>query len=47
MTEAALLEHISRLPHGKANLKQLIRELVAGFRAGRSWRRCWLFFPVV
>ena len=27
MTEAALLEHISRLPHGKANLKQLIREL--------------------
>ncbi len=27
MTEAALLDHISRLPHGKANLKQLIREL--------------------
>src|SRR5262249_40185050 len=27
MTEAALLQHISRLPHGKANLKQLIREL--------------------
>src|SRR5689334_22824228 len=27
MTEAALLEHISRLPHGKANFKQLIREL--------------------
>src|SRR5690242_20086399 len=27
MTEAALLKHISRLPHAKANLKQLIREL--------------------
>src|SRR5450759_3827270 len=27
MTEGELLEHISRLPHGKANLKQLIREL--------------------
>jgi ribonuclease R len=27
MTEAALLDHISRLPHGKANFKQLIREL--------------------
>jgi ribonuclease R len=27
MTDAALLEHITRLPHAKANLKQLIREL--------------------
>ena len=27
MTEAALLDHITRLPHGKANFKQLIREL--------------------
>ncbi|PYT26354.1 MAG: ribonuclease R [Acidobacteria bacterium] len=29
MSEAALLEHIARLPHGKANYKQLIRELGA------------------
>ena len=29
MTEAALLDHISRLPHAKANFKQLIRELGA------------------
>ena len=29
MTEAALLEHITRLPHGKANFKQLVRELGA------------------
>jgi ribonuclease R len=27
MTDAALMEHITRLPHAKANLKQLIREL--------------------
>jgi ribonuclease R len=27
MNEAALLEHISRLPHAKANFKQLVREL--------------------
>ncbi|HLN03008.1 MAG TPA: ribonuclease R [Bryobacteraceae bacterium] len=27
MTEAALLDHISRLPHAKANFKQLVREL--------------------
>jgi ribonuclease R len=27
MTEAALLEHITRLPHAKANFKQLVREL--------------------
>ncbi|MGH9718667.1 MAG: ribonuclease R family protein [Bryobacteraceae bacterium] len=27
MTEAALLEHILKLPHGRANLKQLVREL--------------------
>src|SRR6266700_79097 len=27
MNEAALLDHISRLPHGKANPKQLIRAL--------------------
>jgi ribonuclease R len=27
MTEAELLEHITRLPHAKANFKQLIREL--------------------
>jgi ribonuclease R len=26
MTDAALLEHISRLPHGRANFKQLVRE---------------------
>ena len=29
MTDAALLEHISRLPHSKANFKQLVRELGA------------------
>src|SRR5689334_16680817 len=29
MTEAALLDHISRLPHAKGNFKQLIRELGA------------------
>jgi len=29
MTEAALLEHISHLPHAKANYKQLLRELGA------------------
>jgi len=29
MTDAALLEHISRLPHAKANFKQLVRELGA------------------
>src|SRR5206468_5093075 len=29
MTEAAVLEHIARLPHGQANFKQLIRELGA------------------
>jgi ribonuclease R len=27
MTDAALLEHIARLPHAKANFKQLVREL--------------------
>jgi len=27
MTDAALLEHITRLPHGRANFKQLVREL--------------------
>ena len=27
MTEAALLDHICRLPHAKANFKQLVREL--------------------
>ena len=29
MTDAAVLEHVSRLPHGKANFKQLVRELGA------------------
>ncbi len=29
MTEAALLDHIARLPHGRANFKQLVRELGA------------------
>ena len=27
MTDAALLAHITRLPHAKANFKQLVREL--------------------
>ena len=27
MTDAALMEHIARLPHAKANFKQLVREL--------------------
>src|SRR5437868_12700461 len=27
MTDAALLAHINRLPHGRANFKQLVREL--------------------
>jgi hypothetical protein len=27
MTDAALLDHITRLPHAKANFKQLVREL--------------------
>ena len=35
MTDAALLHHISRLPHAKANLKQLIRETGAR-REGRD-----------
>jgi ribonuclease R len=29
MTDSALLAHISRLPHGRANFKQLVRELGA------------------
>src|SRR6185295_19346046 len=29
MTDAALLAHITRLPHGRANFKQLVRELSA------------------
>jgi len=29
MTDAALLAHITRLPHGRANFKQLVRELGA------------------
>src|SRR5436190_6438667 len=29
MTDAALLAHINRLPHGRANFKQLVRELGA------------------
>src|SRR5262249_30981614 len=29
MNDAALLAHISRLPHGRANFKQLVRELGA------------------
>src|SRR5262245_3815614 len=29
MTDAAVLEHIARLPHGKATFKQLVRELHA------------------
>jgi ribonuclease R len=29
MTDAAVLEHITRLPHAKANFKQLVRELGA------------------
>ena len=32
MTDAALLDHISKLPHAKANFKQLVREL--GARGG-------------
>src|SRR4051812_22030833 len=27
MTDAALLDHITKLPHGRANFKQLVREL--------------------
>ena len=27
MTDAALLDHITRLPHANANFKQLVREL--------------------
>ena len=27
MTDAALLDHITRLPHSKGNFKQLVREL--------------------
>src|ERR1700756_3383229 len=27
MTDAALVDHISRLPHARANFKQLVREL--------------------
>ena len=26
MTDRALIEHISRLPHARANFKQLVRE---------------------
>ena len=38
MTDSALLEHISRLPHARANFKQLVRELGAkGDDARRSW----------
>src|SRR5262245_7906416 len=29
MTDAAVIEHIARLPHGKANFKSLVRELRA------------------
>src|SRR5690242_4276247 len=29
MTDTALLDHISRLPHSRANFKQLVRELGA------------------
>ena len=29
MTDAALLDHITRLPHAKGNFKQLVRELAA------------------
>src|SRR5258708_38362844 len=29
MTDRALLDHIGRLPHGRANFKQLVRELGA------------------
>src|SRR5438094_7101050 len=29
MTDSVLLEHIARLPHGRANFKQLVRELGA------------------
>src|SRR5207248_9414527 len=29
MTDSALLEHISRLPHARANFKQLVREFGA------------------
>jgi ribonuclease R len=35
MTDAALLDHIARLPHAKANFKQLVRELGAR-GAGRA-----------
>src|SRR5262245_35622951 len=35
MTDAALLDHITRLPHAKANFKQLVRELHAR-GSGRS-----------
>ena len=39
MTDAALLAHISRLPHARANFKQLVRELGAkGDERARSWR---------
>ena len=27
MKDAVLMQHILKLPHGKANLKQLVREL--------------------
>jgi ribonuclease R len=36
MTDAALLDHITRLPHAKANFKQLVRELGAHGDAGRG-----------
>ena len=29
MTDAAIVDHISQLPHSRANFKQLVRELGA------------------
>ena len=41
MTDAALLDHISQLPHARANFKQLVRELGAKGEARTSSKPRW------
>ena len=41
MKDAALLDHIARLPHARANFKQLVRELGTKGANARNWRPRW------
>ena len=41
MRDAELLDHIAKLPHARANFKQLVRELGAKGADAPAWKRRW------